>query len=740
VIGARQRLRSTALVAVGLLAATAALLALPSAGDLAPVVRAAGPGLTMVGSATYDVRPTSHLVHVTVQMSVTNHLTDTVIQRYTFSRVDVTVPPTAVHAAATAGTKKVSVSQVSRNSSQAVLSVGLGGSLGSGHTTSVSLAFDLPDPGGRADRPVRVGPSLITFPVWAFGSSGLGGARVVVRFPAGYDVRVVAGTLGAPVVAPDGTISVTAGAIADPLAFNAVVAADRQSSFVETKVDLEIDNEPVSLVVRAWPDDAAWGTKMTKLLKSSLPLLAGEIGLPYQPSAPVVAVEEALPRSIDGYAATYLPDEGTIQIAYTADDTIAIHELAHLWFDGSLFADRWIDDGFAIFYGNRVAQQLKLKPADESITPALAAAAVPLNTWSGTDATAGATSETAASALADRYGRAAAVTIAGRLYSLVGAGGLQTVWRAASAREAAYQPAGQVLPTLVSDGPPDWRGLLDLITERTGVDATELWASLVVTPTEQSLLATRTAARSQYSALLARSSSWSVPQAVVDALNAWQYSSAIELMTGLDQLLDQRDRIAAAAATAGLTAPSSLQAAFQQGATATAETDASNELQVIDAISTATAAEPAAPSLLEQVGLLGQDPGAGLAAASTAFSAGDMAAARLDALAADVVWSQASDTGGFRVRIAIASFLVTAVVLGFVIGQLRRIGRLGRRSRRRAPAGKSIGAPLGSRPTHYPTRYPSGDSARTSRGTLADQPVRMARRVRPEPKEGDKSS
>ncbi len=738
--GPRQGRRSAALFAAGLLAGVAALLATPAAGELAPAARAAGPGLTMIGAATYDVRPASHLVHVTVQMAVTNHLVDTVIQRYTFSRVDVTVPPTAVHATATAGTKKVSVSQVSRTSSQAVLSVGLGGSLGSGRTTSVSLAFDLPDPGGKADRPVRIGASLITFPVWAFGSGGLPGAKVVVRFPAGYDVRVVAGSLGPPVAASDGTISLTAGAIADPLAFNALVAADRPSSFVETKVDLEIASEPVSLVVRAWPDDPGWGTRMTKLLKSSLPLLANEIGLPYQPSTPVVAVEEALPRSIDGYAATYLPAEGTIQIAYTADDTIAIHELAHLWFDGSLFADRWIDDGFAIFYGNRVAQQLKLKPADESITPALAAAATPLNTWSGSDATAGATSETAASVLADRYGRAASVAIAGRLYALVGATGLQAVWRAASGREAAYQPVGQVLPTLVSEGPPDWRGLLDLISERTGVDATSLWAAMVVTPDEQPLLASRTAARGQLAALLARSASWALPQAVLDALNAWQYAGAAGLMTGLDQLLDQRDRIAAAATAAGLNPPSSLQAAFQQGATATAQTAAANELQVIDAISTAGAAQPAAPSLLEQVGLVGQDPARDLAAASTAFSAGDMASARVDALAADVAWTGAADNGGFRVRIAIATALVTAVLLGFVLSQLRRIGRLGRRSRRRARTAIPLGAPVSARPRHYPTRYPAPGSARTSRGTLADQPVRMARRVRPEPKEGDESS
>lgn len=733
---ARRRLGPAAIIAVGLLAGTGGLFALPAIDGLAPTVRAAGPSLTMTGAATYDVRPTSHLVHVTIQLSVTNHLTDSVIVRRTFSRVELSVPPTATHASATAGTKKVPVSQVSRTASQAVLSVGLGGSLGAGRTTSVTLAFDLPDPGGKPTRAIRVGPSLVTFPVWAFGSAGQAGSKVVVRFPAGYDVRVVAGTLGTPVVAADGSVSLTAGPIADPLAFNAVVAADRPSAFVETKVDLQIGDQPVSLLVRAWPDDAAWGTRMTKLIRSSLPLLAGEIGLPYQPSTPVVAVEEALPRSIDGYAATYQPDEGTIQIAYTADDTIAIHELAHLWFDGSLFADRWIDDGFAIYYGNRVAVQLKLKPRDESITPALAAAATPLNTWSGADATASATSETAATALADQYGRAAAVTIAGRLDGLVGATGLQAVWQAASGREAAYQPAGQVLPSQVSEGPPDWRGLLDLISERTTIDATSLWSSLVVTPAEQPILATRTAARSQYAALRTRAAGWAVPQAVLDALNAWQFGTATDLLTALDQLLDQRDRIAAAAAGAGLTPPSTLQAVFQQGATATAETEAANELQVIQAISTAASSAPTAPSLVDQIGLIGVDPAADLDAAATAFSSGDMATARSQALAADLAWSAASDTGAFRVRVAIASFLVAAVILGFVIGQLRRIGRLGRRARRRSLSGPATG----SRPLSYPARYPARGSGRGSRGTLADQPVRMARRVRAEPKEGDESS
>ncbi|MGH2464473.1 MAG: hypothetical protein ACRDGI_03355, partial [Candidatus Limnocylindrales bacterium] len=638
-IPARRR-RPAASIAVGLLAGLALFIGAPvGMGPGAAVVDAAGPSLTMIGAATYDVRPTSRLVHVTVQLSVTNHLGDSVIARHTFTRTDVSVPPTAKNATATAGTRKVPVSVVSRTSLQQVLSVSLGVALGSGHTTSVALGFDLPDPGGAAGRPIRVGPSLITFPVWAFGSAGLAGSSVVVRFPAGYDVRVVAGPLGPPVTAANGTISLTSAAIPDPLAFNATVAADKPSTFVETNVDLEIDDQPVSVTVRAWPDDPAWGLRMTKLVRSALPLLATEIGLPYQPSTPVVAIEEALPRTIDGYAATYEPATGTIQIAYTADGTIAIHELAHLWFDGSLFTDRWIDDGFAIFYGNRVATALKLKPRAESITPSLAAAALPLNTWSGDDALAGpvasAPGETAPSPdLADLYGRAAAVTIASRLNDLVGADGLRDVWQAASAREAAYQPPGQLAQPLVSDGPPDWRGLLDLIVERTGKDASALWASMVVTPSEQAFLATRTATRREYNALVSRASGWAVPQAVLDGLNAWQFGSATNLMTGLDQLLDQRDQIVTAADSAGLLAPTTLQSDFEQGAIGTGATEASNELQVLQAIAAATATQPDHPSLVDQVGLIGVDPAASIDAAGTAFTAGDMATARAQALAA----------------------------------------------------------------------------------------------------------
>jgi hypothetical protein len=689
---------------------------------LAPRAAAAGPGLTMVGAAIYDVRPASHLVHVTVQLAATNHLADTVIHRYTFDRVQVSVPPSATHPAAQAGGKSVSVSVVSRTPAQALLSVSLGGALGAGRTATVSLGFDLPDPGGAPGRPIRVGASLVTFPVWAYGSAGQPGASVLVRFPAGFDVRVVAGPLGKPVIGSDGTISLSQAAIADPLQYSAVVAADQAGSFVATPVSLTVAGQPASVLVRAWSDDPAWGTRMTRLVKAALPVLAADIGLPFQPASPTISIDEALPRSLDGYAADYQPAEGRIEVAYTADDTVAIHELAHLWFDDSLFADAWIDDGFAILYGNQVAQALKLKPVDESITPALAAAAQPLNAWSGTSPTttspAGASTGGSSTDLADRYGRAAAVALAGQLYTLVGSDGLQAVWRAAAGRETAYQPAGQIGPATVSGGPPDWRGLLDLIAQRTGVDATSLWSTWVVTSGEQAVLATRTNARARLTATTQRAGSWTLPPEILAEFNAWQFDAATGQLGSLAQILDQRDRIAAAASAAGLVPPGTLQADFEKGQTNAAVVEAANELQVISAISTAASAQPDSPSLVQDAGLIGETPETDLSAAATAFSSGDLAAARVHALAADAAWSQAGDTGGFRIRIGLASVLIALVLLGYVIVQLRSIGRFGRQARRRGAA---------------------AGSGRRSRGTLAHQPVQMARRIRPGPDEGDQS-
>ena len=84
---------------LGLAIGLALGLALGVVPALAPVpAAAAGPGLTITGDATYDVLPDEGRVAVTVQLSATNHLRNTITKRYFFRSAFLTVsraPPTS---------------------------------------------------------------------------------------------------------------------------------------------------------------------------------------------------------------------------------------------------------------------------------------------------------------------------------------------------------------------------------------------------------------------------------------------------------------------------------------------------------------------------------------------------------------------------------------------------------------------------------------------------------------------
>ena len=83
--------------AVGRLFALSVLgaVALGVAAVTAPEIQAASTDLTLVSEARYDVQPDRHRVHVTVDITVANHLPETVIRRYAFDRAFLAVLPAA---------------------------------------------------------------------------------------------------------------------------------------------------------------------------------------------------------------------------------------------------------------------------------------------------------------------------------------------------------------------------------------------------------------------------------------------------------------------------------------------------------------------------------------------------------------------------------------------------------------------------------------------------------------------
>ena len=107
----------------------------------------------------------------------------------------------------------------------------------------------------------------------------------------------------------------------------------------------------------------------------------------------------------------------------------------------------------------------------------------------------------------------------------------------------------------------------------------------------------------RYTAVMRRADPWVMPRVVRDALRAWQFNQAAELLDGASTALDDRDTVLAATAGAGLTSPTTMAIEFQgpRGfAAASAEADA--ELAAIAAYGDAVAKRPTEPDLVTRLG------------------------------------------------------------------------------------------------------------------------------------------
>ena len=105
---------------------------------------------------------------------------------------------------------------------------------------------------------------------------------------------------------------------------------------------------------------------------------------------------------------------------------------------------------------SRPPASLKVKATGDELTPELEKARIPLNAWGSVGRETTATED---------YAYAASLTLARAIAERAGADGLlKAVWADASTRVGAYQPPAGAAGRAV-DGPPDWRGLLDLLED-----------------------------------------------------------------------------------------------------------------------------------------------------------------------------------------------------------------------------------------------------------------------------------
>jgi len=629
--------------------------------------RAATPDLTLVSDTTYDVLPDTARVHVTSVVTATNHLQDTITTRFFFRTAYLAVLPGTSGFKVTSPGLKPSVSVSARRSTSVLLKINFGADLASGKSIVLTLTFDIKDPGGVPERPVRISPSIVSFTAWAFATADTPGSSVTVRFPAGYTVAVGRGPLRGPTTDDAGQDVWTSGPLTSPLTFVADLTADRPGDFHDTHLTVTLGAATARIDLRSWPDDPAWQKRVGDILTRGLPALAGEIGVPW-PITGELIVQEALVRNTGGYAGLFDPTTGTVLISFTASSSVVLHEAAHAWFNGRLVADRWAAEAFASYYAAQAASALKLKVTNPDLTDAIKASAFPLNDWGAIGVV---------PANGEAFGYAASFAFAQAVAARAGPEAMAAVWTRAADGSGAYQPrVGSELTGHV----PDWRSLLDLFEDATGKPFDDLWRQWIARPADLALLDQRAAARAAYARTLTDAGAWTLPRSIRDELRAWQFDTATADLRAVESILAERARLETAAETAGVTLPSTLETTFEGTAgLPAAAAEATAELTTLEAIHQAELAQPAnvpgTPGVLILAGLAGSDPAADLSASKADFAAGDLTGAITAASAAAGTWAGAPDLG--RLRLVSVGLLALALLL---VGRTLILHRWRRRS------------------------------------------------------------
>jgi hypothetical protein len=647
----------------------AAVAALVAASLLGPAgaspALAADDSLSLVSTSSYSLVPEKGLVHVTVDITATNNKPDkveqtpngTITTRYFFDGAKIVIHAEATRIRAAAGKRKLATKGTAEDGF-AVLQVNFLEDLHYKQSTTFRVDYDLRGGAPRSDSDIRVGSAFATFYAWAFGDRG--DIRIVI--PAGFNVETTGSTIAESV--KGGVTTLVATGIADPAEWYAVVVADRHDALTTDRLDLA-DGE--HLVVRAWPEDTDWRTRVGDVLRLGMPVLAEKVGLDWPVDGDIEVAEVHTPL-LEGYAGVFYPTEDRIEISEDLDELTIIHEASHAWFNSNLFVGRWINEGFADEYASRVLDEVSgsgLRP--DAVSPT-SDGAVDLNTWThpgriGDDAT----------DQREHFGYEASWTVVRTLIDEIGEDSMRRVLAAANASETAYLGAPDAEKVTITN---DWRRFLDLL-EQVGDSerADDLFRRWIISPEQEPLLAARGEARTAYAALVDAGKGWQPGYVIRDPLGRWEFARATQEMAEATAILDVRDQIAARAAELGVAPPTALRVAYE-GATENLDgvrQMASSQLATATALDVAADHVSAERNVFTSIGLIGEDPVAWLNSASTAFSAGDTAAADDGAAAVESLVTGAADAGRTRVLIAgLAGVGVLGAGAGGAVAMRRR--------------------------------------------------------------------
>lgn len=639
---------AAALALVGLLAAM-----LPGLADPA---RAAE--YTMSTVATYQVQPAQEGVAVSVRVTFENTTPDPAGEFSVFNVIDLPIQPGATDLAARDSDGSLTVTPTDRGE-YIQASVRPREAVRYGEEVTFSVTYRIPD--GAAPS-VRVRSSLVSFPVWSFGTSG----EVTVTVPGSFEVSIDGDEMTAERAARGWVLQ--SGEIADPGSWLVQLLAVGEASQQSANRAVPLSAGTVDLQVRAWADDPEWGERTLELVGAALPLLEARLGIPYPGVGPLV-IEESVATSPDlgGEPAV---DGTRLQAGFDQPAFTLLHQLGHVWLGDELVAQRWITEGFASWAAAGVAAELELDPPYDPAArrEELAAEAFPLVSWGAGES----------SAEQDAFAYAASWAVAEEIATALGEERLRLAWQRIAAGLSPYAPVTEEPPSVdqpVANRPPvDARSLLDHVEAVSGQDLADLFAEWVFDGAAAAQLPERAEARQAFLELLAAAGDWGAPEPVTVDLAAWRFESAVERIAETIDWLADRDALLAAAERAGLSVPQRLRDRYRTtGGSGDARAELDAEAALVDAYQAALDRNVTERGLVERIGLLGgPEPSVQLAEANRLFAEGDLRGAA-DAIDEASARLERAVTEGL-VRIVAAAALAVALAV-LAVALLRRQGR-----------------------------------------------------------------
>ena len=470
------------------------------------------------------------------------------------------------------------------------------------------------------------------------------------------------------------------------------VVLDNIASLNQTIVDIG----GREMVIRHWPDDLEWRDHIVSQVSHGLPILIELLGDPWSTAADQPLVIEQSARTLGtSYSGWYTVDRNTITIGPLVDETLVVHELAHLWFNYETFDDRWLIEGLAEEFA-----QIAVHGAD-AVSPDTGDPRRPLKEWTVDDEGAQnfddePTETNTGVDIADPdptggdWAYAHSWTVVHQTRQALGTEAFSELTASILAGNRPYAdsaapsaPAGPTInqflnPKPVAKPSPDrlrWTEFLDLAADMavgasTDTSLDRLYADWVEGHTSNRF-DQRSDARARYQQL-ARSE-WPMPLAVRRPIRDWAFAEADVAMDSAEQFHARAEEMKQELVLHELDLPVNSGQLLSAAATVAEVETLADRLQTATNGIVAAETEVTDRSFIQRIGMLGFDLADTRQRARSAFTAGDLDQAAGDVALIRNAVAKSESVGYLRMAGAGMAALAVLAVASALVARPRRL-------------------------------------------------------------------